>query len=82
MSRNAREGYYVGTWAGRHLRKPGKVAVYLGDNPVPLFPPTKPVPDNGWAWLLASKRAGHALSVRRPRYLNKAARAALTKEAP
>lgn len=76
-SRNQREGYYVGTWASRHVRRHGKVGIYEGDNPVPLFPPSKPWPDNCWAWLTVSKRAGETLKVRRPRYIAKAKRGAL-----
>lgn len=80
MSRNQREGYYIGTWAGRHLRKRGKVGIYQDDDPDPLFPPAKPLPDNGWAWTVAWRRSGGALRVRRPRYLTKAERALLAGE--
>jgi hypothetical protein len=63
MSRNQREGRYIGTCQGRHLRSAR-----------PLFAIGQP--DNCVAWAEASRRAGEPLPVRRPRvrYIAKALR--------
>jgi hypothetical protein len=62
MSRNAREGYYLGRFQGRHTRGPRWLRIRY---------------DYGVAWAEASRRAGEPLPVRRPRYLSKAVRAAM-----
>jgi hypothetical protein len=65
MSRNAREGRYIGACRGRHLRSARPVWFGIDQ------------PDNCVAWAEASRRAGQPLPVGRARYLSKAVRAAM-----
>lgn len=56
MSRNQTEGRYVGTWAGRHVRRRALVpALMIGG--AELFPPSVPFPDNGIAWMTLNERS-------------------------
>lgn len=56
MSRNQTEGRYVGTWAGRHVRRRALLpALVIGK--VELFPPSVPFPDNGIAWMTMNERS-------------------------
>lgn len=57
MSRNVREGRYVGAWEGQHTRTARRL-FWLG-------------PYSEVAWVVQSRRAGQPLPIRRPRYLAK-----------
>lgn len=54
-SRRQREGWYVGTFRGKHVRRRALLpALMLGT--VELFPPSVPHPDNGIAWMTMNER--------------------------
>jgi hypothetical protein len=56
MSRNQREGRYVGTFRGKQVRRRALLpALMVGD--AELFPPSVPFPDNGIAWLTMNQRS-------------------------
>lgn len=56
MSRRQREGWYVGTYRGRHVRRRDLMpALIVGD--VEIFPPSVPFPDNSIAWLTLQHRS-------------------------
>jgi hypothetical protein len=56
MSRRLREGRYVGTWAGKHVRRRAMLgALMLGD--VEVLPESVPFPDSGIAWLTMNERS-------------------------
>jgi hypothetical protein len=55
-SRRDREGWYVGTWAGKHVRRRAMLdALMVGD--VEVLPVSIPFPDSGIAWLTMNARS-------------------------